>query len=174
MNGDKQEQKKNFKIALIVSVIVLFFVLYAVIAGGSSKSGSTKASATPTTEQKDVRNAASLTPTPTPDTTFAILSFNNSGVTIRNTENVPLKSCQLTSGYYQNFPGVQMNHDDWYEYDIKDDILPLQTTFVSWSWMTLIDNGTRFNYYQQAPENLMVECLVNGQDAFSMKVTEQR
>ena len=164
-----QKQKRGLKIILTaIAILVVFIIFIVAISGNSSQPRTTKSTVVPT-KSVEVKPTAS----PTPDITFAVMSFGNSGVTIKNTENVPLKSCQLTSGYYQNYPGVQMNHDDWYEYDMKDEIPPLGSALVYWSSMTRIDNGTRFNYYQQAPENLMVECQVNGQDSFSTKITNQ-
>jgi hypothetical protein len=154
-----------------IGVIIGFWVLFILVANSSKGNNNateniaTDITTAPTQVISPTLIIASPTPLivtpssePTPKPPFATITYSNRYMLIKNLGNTKLTSCLVTIGYGSVFSP----NTDYYEADFGD--IPANSIYsLPWSNITKQD-GTRFDYYKNQPQDVELDCTVNGAD----------
>jgi len=90
----------------------------------------------------------------------ATVKESNQALIITNNDSVNWEECDYSIG-------ANLNETDFYELGSNNNYLNIPahgTVYVPWGAFTKRD-GTRFNYYNQQPNGLMIDCSAGGTDA---------
>jgi hypothetical protein len=90
----------------------------------------------------------------------ATVKESTQALIVTNNDSVNWEECDYSIG-------ANLNENDFYELGTNDsysNIPAHETVYVPWSALTKRD-GTRFNYYNQQPNDLMIDCSAGGTDA---------